>query len=122
MIRFVRRPTGVVKQVPFEKVQHVLLSHTVSRHEPIKNAAPSTGFERVVLETWLHLARDKGDFIEIGHVAAVEGRAVHDSLHLPRHPLSLDQIDTPIHQATVRVGELLNVPTLVEDRGQLVQP
>jgi len=117
MIRFVRRPTGVVKQVPFEKVKHLLLSHSVARHEPIKNAGPGSPFGRVVLEAWLHLARDKGDFVEIGHIAAVEGRAVQAALHLPRHPLNLGEIDTPIHQAAVRIGELLNVPALIEDRG-----
>lgn len=116
MVRFVRRPTGVIKQVPFEKIQYLLLSHTLSRHEPIKGAVSDSPFERVSLEAWLHLARDKGDFVEIGHIAPAEGRAVHAALHLPRHPLALDQIDTPVHQATARISELLNVPAMVEDR------
>jgi len=115
MVRYVRRPVGVVKQVPFEKVNYVLVSQAALRQERMKNLPAEAPFDQVSLEAWLHLARDKGDFVEVAHLLS-EGRAVHYAVRAPRHPLSLEEVDTPIHQVARLIAQALDVRALVEDR------
>ncbi len=123
MIRFVRRPMGVTKQVPFEKVDYVLVSHAISRREPLKiNGVSANGLngaavlERIYSEVWIHVARDKGDFLEVGHLTQTEGRAVHMEASSVRRPLDTDQVDTPGHQAAHLLAEVMEVQVFVEDR------
>ncbi len=118
MIRFMRRPMGIVKQVPFEKVEYVLVSHATTRREAISGGlAGESAIERIFPEVWIHVVRDKGDFLEIGHVGQTEGRAIRSRPHEPRHPLRLDEIDTPAHQAALLLARTMEVPAMVEDRG-----
>ncbi len=117
MIRWIRRPMGVVKQVPFERVQYLLVSHAITRREVVNSGGSQTPIERIYPEVWIHAVRDKGDFLEVGHVGQTEGRAVRLPPHEPRHPLELEEIDTPAHQAALYLAHLMEVPVLVEDRG-----
>ncbi len=115
VIRFVRRPRGVIKQVPFEKVENLLITHTNLKRVPVRSAESASTFDQIAAEVWLHITRDKGDFWEIGHVGQVEGRAVRMPAHMPRHPLHLGEIDTPAHQAAVLLAETMEVPVLSEN-------
>ena len=116
MVRWQHPAKGVVRQVPFEKVQYILTSYTVLRAERLKGTTPIAAFEQLSLETWLHVARDIGDFIEFGHVAPVDGRGVHQAERQPRHPLDLTEIDTPVHHAAQLIAAAMNVPSFVEQR------
>lgn len=123
MIRVIRRPSGVVRQIPFEKVEYILLSQAILRRDPFKND-PST--EKISAEVWLHIRRPKGDFLQIGHVSQADGQALRSLLPTPagrgtltgvgRYPLHVDQIDTPTHHAAAWIGRVMEVPVYVEDR------
>ena len=116
MVRWQHPSKGVIRQVPFEKVQYILISHTVLRAEPLKGTTPSAAFVQLNLEIWLHVARDIGDFVEFGHVAPVDGRGVHHTERQPRQPLDLSEIDTPVHHAAQLIATAVNVPSFVEQR------
>jgi hypothetical protein len=118
VIRFVRRPRGVVKQVPFEKVENLLISQAILKRDPVRGTGSEFAppFDRIAAEIWLHITRDKGDFWEIGHLGQVEGRAIRSTIREPRHVLRLDEVDTPVHQVAQLLAETMETPALLEDR------
>ena len=116
MIRWQQPRKGITRQVPFEKVQYVLLSYTVLRSEKMKGTTPPDAFEHLTVEMWLHIARDIGDFIECGHIGPIEGRGVRQTEILPRQPVDLAQMDTPLHHAARLIADLLNVQAFIERR------
>jgi len=116
MVRWQQRSKGIVRQVPFEKVQYILVSHNVLRTERLKGTTPHDAFDHLNIEAWLHVARDIGDFVEVGHTAPVEGRGVHQIERRSRQPLDLSEIDTPIHHAAQLIAMAINVPAFIEQR------
>jgi len=119
MVRVFRRASGVVKQFPFEKIEYLLVSTMLMRHRKV--ATLGTGYvEQIALEGWLHLMRQKGDFMQVAHVTQAEGRAIRVPEIEPtnsRVPLDTSQFDTPLHQAARAIADLIEVPAYVEERG-----
>ncbi len=118
MVRVFRRASGV-KQFPFEKIEYLLLSTMLMRHRRVAKIGNGI-IEQIALEGWLHLMRQKGDFMQVVHVTLAEGRAVRASEITPandRVPLDTSQIDTPLHQAARAIADVIEVPAYVEERG-----
>lgn len=117
MIKLIRRPTGVIKQIPFEKIEYVLISDMIMQRSP-KQALASGQEVKLITESWIHLARQKGDFLQVAYIPQSEGRAAFIATDKPgdRQPLDIHEIDTPAHQSAAQIGQLLGIPVYVEQR------
>lgn len=117
LIRVVRRPTGVIRQIPFEKIEYLLVSDVLSQHKPSR-ALPIGREEIIAGETWIHLRRQQGDFLQVAYIPMMDGRAAFDPRQHPgeRHPLDIHHVESPAHHAALRISRMMNVPAWEELR------
>lgn len=113
VIRQSRRGSQKMVQSPFEGLQYVLVSHTISRRQPMP-AVPDRDF--AVMDVWVHLASTRRGFIEICHSENVEGDIGRGVSFESRRPFNRAEIDTPAHYAAQRTADAIGVSLFVESR------
>lgn len=101
-------------QVPFEGLEHILISHVVTRTAE-KRDQPA--YQYVALEVWVHLYAPRRGYIEIARSSAVEGEMNRELKEKGvRRPLHLYEINTPAHHAVQITADRIGIPAYIEAR------
>jgi hypothetical protein len=102
-------------QSPFEGIDYVLISHTVGgqRPKPDKDGTPVQPFWA---EVWIHAYSPRRGFIELCHLADVEGRLRTDIDFSARRSLHFGEIDSPAHHIGGWLAQEMDCPVYVEAR------
>lgn len=107
---FTRRAT----QVPYEGLEHLLISHVVSRTAD-KRDQPA--YQYVALDVWIHLYAPRRGYIEIARSSGVEGEMLREVNEKGvRRILHLYEVDTPAHHAVQVTADRIGIPAYVEMR------
>lgn len=117
LIRVIRRPNGVIRQIPFEKIEYLLVNDVVSQHKAVRRL-PNGVEEAISGETWIHLRRQQGDFLQVAYISAMDGHAALDLGQQPgqREPLDVRRVETPAHHAAQYLAQFMNIPAWEELR------
>jgi hypothetical protein len=122
LIRVIRQPVGVLRQIPFEKIEYLLISDALSQRKPVRRLTESGGTEELIGgETWIHLRRQQGDFLEVAYIPIMDGRAAFDPDQPSgeRQALDPERVNTPAHQAAYTLAQMMNIPAYHEMRWTL---
>jgi hypothetical protein len=118
LVRVIRRPTGVLRQIPFEKIAYVLVSEQPIRRTRIGSLGESAEVERFTAEAWIHLKRDKGDYLPVAYLPEIDGRRVVPTgiARLPRLLLTEHMTDCAAFRAAIGMAAMIEVPAYLEDK------
>lgn len=116
MMKQVTRVGGrLLQQSPYEGIDYVLISHTIGGRRP-KQDQDGTPVQPFWAEVWIHAYSSRRGFIELCHLADVEGRLRMDIDFSTRRSLYFGEIDSPAHHIGGWLAQEMDCPVYVEAR------
>lgn len=111
MLRQTRRGSKKVVQSPFEGLEYVLVSHSITRQQPIDDH-----LLLAILDVWVHVYSPRRGFLLVCSTDNVEAQLLRRSDYSTRHALSLRDTDSLAHHAALHLAQDIGIPAYVEER------
>lgn len=111
MLRQTRRGSKKVVQSPFEGLEYVLISHSITRQQPIDDH-----LLLAILDVWVHVYSPRRGFLLVCSTDNVEAQLLRKSDYSTRHALSLRDTDSLAHHAAQHLAQDIGIPAYVEER------
>ena len=112
VLRQMRQATRPTLQVPFEGIEYILVSHVVTRRQPVKESPR----DLAIFEVWIHASTTRRGFIDLCHTENIEGRLLRNFPSGTRVELSLLDLESAAHYAAWRIAKEIGVPIYAEQR------
>ncbi|MBX3063869.1 MAG: hypothetical protein U0528_09445 [Anaerolineae bacterium] len=111
MLRQTKRGSKKVVQSPFEGLEYVLVSHSITRQQPIDDQ-----LLLAILDVWVHVYSPRRGFLLVCSTDNVEAQLSRKADYSTRHALSLRDTDSLAHHAALHLAQDIGIPAYIEER------
>lgn len=116
MVRRLTRNGQVLVQTPFEGVEYVLATQVINRRQEESGARKGNTPIPFSAEVWIHVYSPRRGFILLSHSSDLSGIIMPEITLGQKHPLNLEEVNTPAHHAALHVAEMIGVPAYLDQR------